>query len=221
MQETTEPTSSALLKTGSLEASLRFLEIANRHSEMTPLLDEFVAALKDLTGCAAIGVRILGDDGQIPYESHTGFPREFYELESPLSIKSDQCMCINVVTGDTDPKLPFYTDAGSFYMNGTTRFLATVSDQEKAKTRNVCNEFGYESVALVPVRLAEKILGLIHLADPREGLMPLEGVKVLEAVAMQLGTAIQRVRAEEALREAKDQLEARVRRRTADLTQAV
>jgi hypothetical protein len=27
----------------------------------------------------------------------------------------------------------------------------------------VCSQFGYESVALVPIRLGEKILGLIHV----------------------------------------------------------
>lgn len=135
-----------------LQYSHRFLEIANRHTRMIPLLKEFVAELKELTGCAAVGIRILGEDEKIPYEAYDGFCQRFYESENLLSIKSDQCMCINVVKGTTDPKLPFYTKGGSFYMNGTTRFLATVSEEEKGKTRNVCNQFGYESVALVPIR---------------------------------------------------------------------
>jgi PAS domain S-box-containing protein len=42
---------------------------------------------------------------------------------------------------------------------------------------------------------------LIHIADPRENLVPLELVEVLEKAAMQLGTAFERIRAEEALRE--------------------
>ena len=35
-------------------------------------------------------------------------------------------MCINVIKGACDPTLPFYSAGGSFYMNGTSRFLATV-----------------------------------------------------------------------------------------------
>ena len=180
-----------------LKVSRHFLEIVNRHTEMTPLLEEFVAEVRRFSGCAAVGVRIVDEDGNIPYQAYEGFSREFYELESPLSIHGDQCMCINVITGTTDPKLPFYTAVGSFYMNGTTRFLATVSDEDRGRTRNVCNQFGYESVALIPLRMGARILGLIHLADPREDMVPLETVAALEEAAARLGTAIQRVRAEQ------------------------
>ena len=184
-----------------LRVSHRFLEMANRHTQMTHLLKEFVAEVRNFTGCVAVGLRMLDAEGKIPYQAYEGFDRRFYESESPLSIGSDQCMCINVIKGTTDPKLSFYTESGSFYMNGTTHFLATVSEEEKGRTRNVCNQFGYESVALVPIRSGDNILGLIHVADYQENMVPLEIVEVLEGAAMQLGTAIERVRAEEALRE--------------------
>jgi PAS domain S-box-containing protein len=187
-----------------LRVSHRFLAIANRHTEMIHLLKEFVAEVRNFTGCVAVGIRMLDAVGKIPYQAYEGFDQRFYESESPLSIGSDQCMCINVIKGTTDPKLSFYTESGSFYINGTTRFLATVSEEEKRRTRNVCNQFGYESVALVPIRLGDNILGLIHVADYQENMVPLEIVEVLEGVAMQLGPAIQRVRAEEALRESEE-----------------
>lgn len=184
-----------------LRVSHRFLEIANQQMEMIPMLNEFVAEVQNLTGCSAVGVRLLNEQGNIPYQAYKGFSQKFYELESPLSIKSDQCMCINVIKGVIDPKFPYYTKAGSFYMNNTTRFLATVSEEEKGQTRNACNQFGYESVALIPLRIGERILGLIHVADPQEKKVPLEMVEMLEKVAMQMDTAIQRVHAEEVLRE--------------------
>jgi PAS domain S-box-containing protein len=204
-----------------LQTSHHLLEIANRHMEMTLLLKEFLAEIRNFTGCAAVGLRVLDDEGNIPYQVYEGFCQRFYESENPLSINADQCMCINVIKGATDPKLPFYTEGGSFYMNGTTSFLATVSEEEKGQTRNVCNQFGYESVALAPIRLENRILGLVHVADPRENMVPLEMVEVLEGAAMQLGVAIQRVRVEEALQEAHDELERRVEERTAELKQEI
>jgi PAS domain S-box-containing protein len=198
----------------------RFLEIVNRHSAMRPLLVESVAEVKRFTGCGAVGIRILNELGGVPYQACDGFLPQFQELESSLSIKTDCCMCISVIKGEIDARLPFYTKGGSFLVNGTTQFLAAVSEEEKGKTRNTCNEFGYESVALVPIRLGDRILGLIHVADPRENAIPREVVQSLERIAMQLGTAIQRVRAEEALRAVNEELETRVKQRTAELEEA-
>ena len=186
------------------QVSRRLLEIANRHTRIDSLLKEFVAEIKSFTGCVAVGIRVLDEKGKIPYGAYDGFSQRFYELESPLSVKSDQCMCINVVRGDTDPELPFYTEAGSFYMNGTTRFLATVSEEEKGQTRNACNAFGYESVALVPIRLGDRALGLIHIADPQENMVPLKVVRELEYAAVQLGAAMERVQAQEALQRSEE-----------------
>jgi PAS domain S-box-containing protein len=44
-------------------------------------------------------------------------------------------------------------------------------------------------------------LGLIHIADRQENMVPLELVEMLEKAALQLGTAFERVKSEEALRE--------------------
>lgn len=181
-----------------------FLKIANQSLDMTSLLEEFVSAIRNFTGCEAVGIRMLDKEGNIHYQTYKGFSQRFYELESPLSIKSDQCMCINIIKGTTQAKLPYYTKGGSFYTNGTTRFLATVPEEEKGQTRNICNQFGYESVALIPICVEGRILGLIHIADRQEDMVPLEKVQVMEEVAMPLGMAIQRVLAEEELRESEE-----------------
>jgi len=183
-----------------LQVTRHFLELSNTHMTMIPLLREFLIAVKKFTGCAAIGIRILDETGNIPYKAYEGFSQKFLKSENTLSIESDHCMCTKVIRGETDSELPFYTKGGSFYVNGTTRFLATVSEKEKEQIRNVCGQFGYEFVSLVPIRLGDRILGLIHVADHKENIFPLEAVTVLEEAALQLGMAIQRVRMEEALR---------------------
>ena len=188
----------------SRQASLNFLKIMHKHTEIRPLLEELAFEIKDYTGCDSVAIRVLDEAGNIPYHAYKGFSTKFVELEGPLSVKSDQCMCINVIKGTANPQLPFYTKGGSFYMNATTRFLATVSEEEKGKTRNVCNKEGYESVALVPFRSGDRILGLIHVADHRENMVPLKIVEQLERMALQLGTAFQRADAEAALRESEE-----------------
>jgi len=183
-----------------LELSHRFLDAANRNSEYGPLLAVVLEDVKEFAGCQAVGIRILGADGAIPYEAHVGFSDEFHELENPLSVKSDHCMCIDVIQGCLDASLSCATQGGSFHINGTTRFIGSMDEEQRCATRNICNAHGYESVALVPIKFEDRILGLIHLADPAEGKVPLETVETLEDVAMHLGTAIERARAKEALR---------------------
>ncbi len=189
----------------------RLLKISNEYSTFNRVLNKFTAEIKKFTGCEATGIRILEEDGEIPYMAYQGFSQWFYETESPISIKSDQCMCINVIKGTTDPKLPFYSRYGSFYMNGTTRFLATVSEKEKGSTRNVCNQVGYESVALVPIKTKKSILGLIHMADSHENMVPIETVAIIESAALTLSAAIQRIKSESDLQKKTHALDERVK----------
>ena len=46
-----------------LRTSPRFLEIAFRHTEVTPLRNEFITAILKLAGCEAIGTSLLDEDG--------------------------------------------------------------------------------------------------------------------------------------------------------------
>ncbi len=201
-----------------LRASRKFLEIANRHIDLNPLLQDFVREIKKFTGCEAVGIRLRDENGNIPYMAYLGFSQKFYETESPLSLKTDRCMCINVVKGTCDPRQSFYTEGGSFYINGTTRFLATVSEEDKGPTRNVCNQTGYESVALIPIRLGTHIMGLIHLADHKENILPLDSVKILEKASTALGIGIRRTLAEESLKKSHADLEIKVAERTEELS---
>jgi PAS domain S-box-containing protein len=185
----------------------RFLEIANRHTDMQGMLGEFAAEIQTITGCEAIGIRIRDEEGYIPYQACLGFNSEFLEMENMLCIETDRCLCISVITGKTDPKLPACTEGGSYFLNNTTRYLASVSEEVKGRMRNVCPRMGYESIALIPIRAEKSILGLVHLADRREGMVPPELVRTLEKIAATLGVGTQRALAEAALRAARDRAE--------------
>jgi PAS domain S-box-containing protein len=204
-----------------LLASQNFLQISNRYMEMDPLLKEFIAQIKSLTDCSAIGMRVLDENGNIPYQAYKGFRPEFYETENPHTIDSLRCLCSDVIMSKNKSPHPFLTEGGSFNVHSTSRFLTTLSEADRNRICDVCNQYGYESVALIPIHLGDKILGLIHIADPRKHLFSKETIGILEGAALQLGTAIERVRAEEALQKSHGELERRVDDRTAELVSAV
>jgi PAS domain S-box-containing protein len=190
-----------------LQLSSRFalqqdcLELADRAADMAALLGGYVQRVKSYLNCDAMGIRLRDDAGNIPYQAYEGFSRAFYESENPLSLHTDQCLCIAVIKRNIGAKSPFITAKGSIYINGTSRFLSTVAAEDFGPTRNVCNAHGYESVALIPIGIDNTIEGLIHVADRHENRFPLRVVETLEHVAVRLGLAIQRFYLQEKLRE--------------------
>jgi PAS domain S-box-containing protein len=170
-------------------------------------LDGVLEFVQNWSGCGCIGIRVLDGQGNIPYESYRGFSRQFWESENLLSIKYDQCACVRVVTGNPDPQdHPRMTPAGSFWCNNTFEFVGGLSEEEKARFRGVCVQNGFKSVAIIPIRYHEKILGAIHLADEREGIVPLTSIEFIESIVPLMGEAINRFNLEEELRESENRL---------------
>ncbi len=165
------------------------------------------------SGCEAVGVR-LHEGGDYPYYEAKGFPKEFVLMENSLCARdkagrliSDEtgnpvieCMCGNVIRGRFDPSKPFFTANGSFWTNNTTELLRSTTEADRqSRTRNRCNGEGYESVALVPLRLGEQRLGLLQLNDRRKGVFSAETIASWERLADYLAVALAKFRTEEAL----------------------
>jgi PAS domain S-box-containing protein len=79
---------------------------------------------------------------------------------------------------------------------------------------------GLRAVAIIPVIHQDRVIASINVASHRYEEVPATARAALETLAAQVGSAIARVQAEEALRRAKEDLEIRVAERTAQLQQA-
>jgi len=193
----------------------RLLEELNRPGEWPEVLEAVIGLIKDFTGLEAIGIR-LHEGCDFPYFLTMGFPGEFVQAESRLCVRDDdgsivvdqqgkavlECMCGNILSGRTDPAMPFFSEGGSFWTNSTTDLLAgTTKSQRGAHTRNRCNAAGYESVALIPIRADEEIVGLLQLNDSRRSCFTPVMVRFLEQMASSIGLAIRRQETQEQLRQ--------------------
>jgi PAS domain S-box-containing protein len=187
-----------------MEMLIDILETLSDSRSMNECLERLVEHVRRYTGCGCVGIRLLDDEGNIPYASSIGFSPEFHESASPICIESDKCLCANVVIGNAALGPPFYTDGGSFLTNGMTGFLCSAPEDTGAWRGSVCRQYGYESVALVPLRHKDRTLGLIHLADQMENKIPLEKVLFLERVGAYVGEALHTFMADEALRQSEE-----------------
>lgn len=201
-----------------LQTSYDFLKITNRHRDMQQMLDDFIATVQVRTGCSGCAVRILEDNGRLPYAAVDGMPTDLCKLEDAMCQDSPRSFCARVIQADLDQTCPNVTPFGSYYLSGTKPDGHGNNGPAMNCPRKACIRFGYRSLALIPIRIDQRTLGLIQIVDKREGLLPQSMVETLESAAMQLGPAIQRVRAEAALKTAYGQLEGRISERTEALS---
>ena len=200
------------------ELSTRLVLLINTPGDFRQRMQALAASLQGWSGCEAIGIR-LHDGDDYPYYETRGFPAAFVRLESRLcsygpdgQIERDfegnpvlECMCGNVLQGRFDPSKPFFTGHGSFWTNGTTALLASTTEADRqARTRNRCNGMGYESVALIPLRTADQVLGLLQFNDHRPNRFTAERIAQFERLAGSLAIALARYQAETALQTSRD-----------------
>ena len=213
----------------------KILRCLNQDKPSLDMIVDILTLIKEATGFEAVGIRLReGDD--FPYFAVQGFSAEFVQAENYLCARDEngqvihdaegrpllECMCGNILSARTDPALPFFTEGGSFWTNSTTMLLASTSEQERqGRTRNRCNQDGYESVALIPLRSGEQIVGLLQLNDTRWGQFTPEMIRFFEGIGASIGIALARIKDEQALREARDGLEQKVQQRTAELSRTV
>lgn len=190
------------------------LEVLNKPMELHAAIQEIISLLKIQSGFDAVGIRLQkGDD--FPYFADNGFSREFLNKENSLIARDEighvcrdengniclECTCGLVISGKIDPAKPFFTEGGSFWTNSALDFLALPVHQDPRKNpRNECIHQGYQSVALVPIRHGEKIIGLIHINDRRKECFTLEIIEHLEKMASHIGIALMRKQVSENLR---------------------
>lgn len=192
----------ALERMGVTSKLLEFFITKNGRKEY---LDSVVDVLHEWTQCNCIGIRILDKQGNIPYESYTGFSQEFWEAENWISVKNHQCACIRVVLQKPDSQdVNMMTPNGSFHCNNTETFAGLLTEDQLSRYRGLCIRTGFKSVAIVPIIYKDTVLGALHIADRREGMVPLEKIEFIESVTPMIGEAIFRFSAEEALSESKE-----------------
>lgn len=99
-------------------------------------------------------------------------------------------------------------------------FFSELSEEEKERFRGVCLQSGFASLAIIPIRYQENVIGAVHLADEKEGMVPLKTVEFIESISPLIGEAVHRFSTEEELLKYQQHLEDLVEERTALLKAA-
>ena len=200
------------------ELGREVLQILNEPGDLHDAVQLVIAAFKARTGFDAVGIRLQeGED--FPYSAQKGFSPEFLSTENALIAREAgggicrdrdgkaklECTCGMVLRAQTGKSHPFLTRGGSFWTNNSRSLLKIPPGQDpRLHPRNRCTYDGYASVALVPIRSKDTVVGLIHLNDRRKKRFTLETVELLEGIASSIGSALMRKRLEATVRESEE-----------------
>ena len=176
-----------------LEIYSLITEKISQLDELQKILNGILAILKRVTGCRHLAIRIIDSNGNIPFSAHLGLEKKFLDSEHWITV--DDCLCGLVARGDLADSLPFVTKGGSFHTNSLSKLLTEIKmnypSVDDGSLRDACISRGYESVAIIPVKSKGKVIAELYLSDEKKNLFPLEAVKFLEDISVQIGIAIQ------------------------------
>ena len=202
------------------EVSREILQILNDPEDSQDSIRRVIVALKMRTGFDAVGIR-LQDGDDFPYFAQEGFSEDFLQMENSLvECTADgelcrdkdgdvrlECTCGMVISGKIYLTNPLFTQGGSCWTNDSSQLLdIPPGDDPRLNPRNQCVHQGYASVALIPIRNRDKVVGLIQLNDRRKGRLNLVTIELMEGIASHIGSALMRKRAEDILRESEGAL---------------
>lgn len=204
------------------EMGREILNILNEPGNLRESIMRMLGVVKAQTGVDAVGMRLReGED--FPYFVQDGFSKDFLLTENSLLERGKdggvcrdkdgnarlECTCGLVISGKTDPSNPLFTQGGSCWTNDSLLLLELPSDQDpRLHPRNTCIHQHYASMALIPIRTADQIVGLVQLNDRRKGLFSIATIEILESIAAHVGSALMRKQAEESLRESESRFKA-------------
>lgn len=177
----------------------------NKKQSLKDGLGRIVKIIRRITDIEAVAIRLYAK-GDYPYFVYDGFKEAFIHHENSLCVKDEEghylmeddgkgylleCMCGNVIRGRINPEMDFFTSNGSFVSNHTTALLATTTEEDRqAHTRNYCNSCGFETVALIPIKIGSATIGLIQLNDLRKNRLSAERLEFLELLGIALGSLL-------------------------------
>jgi two-component system cell cycle sensor histidine kinase/response regulator CckA len=183
---------------GRMEGLLRLQRDLSLALATTNSLSEALAHVLDATlridGMDCGGIYIVHEvSGDVDLVAHKGVSRRFVEEVSHFGPDSPQARLV---------------------MAGRPVYLAT---GELPQGHPACASEGIRALAILPVPYEGRVITVLNVASRRHGSIPGDSRDALEAVTAQIGSAIDRIRAREALQRARNELERRVEERTAEL----
>ncbi|MHB8085891.1 MAG: GAF domain-containing protein, partial [Dehalococcoidia bacterium] len=154
------------LPSGSADLFHRFYAASEQHTELQALLEELVCLLKDFSRCDSIKIVIADQAGNQLLKAESGSKAGLWDKDNLLSASA----ITNFFVKRDDQPDSLFTPGGSLYLNDVNALEGKLRGKLKQLIVDTCNSYGFNFLALVPVKLSNTISGFIQLANKHTGI---------------------------------------------------
>lgn len=196
----------------------RVLETINEAGKQEVLIESILLLIQQSSGIGSVKLR-LRDQGDFPFYTGKWCLGEACYDKRYLIMKDDEgniirdpggmpryeCLCGMVINSLSSPLPPEISRNGNILITNSMHFREfAVVHGEGLALRNTCIREGLESIAILPLRYGDDIIGLLHLGDKRPGLFTHKDLKFFEGICDALAIAIKRNQDEIRIRESEE-----------------
>jgi two-component system cell cycle sensor histidine kinase/response regulator CckA len=187
-----------------LSLAARILDLLNRSQARGDVVQNTIDFVKEVTGIEQVDLHAITSARESGEPTITRLcrglePEGSAGLEgiAPGDRPCISCMFGAVLSGSTDSSLPFFTKNGSFWTDTRVGLQSAVSQVEPGLK---LSSEGWESLAIIPLRRDDEVVGLLELKDGRKGYISEDMVDFLERMGASIAVALARTETHEANR---------------------
>ncbi|MBI2438434.1 MAG: PAS domain S-box protein, partial [Lentisphaerae bacterium] len=164
-----------------LEIVNKVIMAVNRATDLTTLLDDVLEATLDLMPFKGAGIYIVDAQGAMAeLVSFQGFPADYVRAFRRISLKDPQ------------------------YQGLFERFQETFASDSTREAPELARKWNIRAIARIPLTARDLVIGALILVHDAPHMSTDEEKELLLAIGRQIGTAIDKMRSELALRESED-----------------
>lgn len=165
-------------KVETLKTLKEIAEKLNEGMEMKETLHEVLHMLMDVTGFHSAWIYFIEKDGSYELMAEVSLPEALAKHQKQLMCQND-CYCINRYTKGS-------LQSATNIMN--CKRIETAIEQKLGDTEGITHH------ATVPLQACKRTFGLLNVAAKGKVTFTQEELNLLESIALQIGTAIQRMK---------------------------
>ncbi|HOJ65284.1 MAG TPA: GGDEF domain-containing protein [Spirochaetota bacterium] len=134
------------------------------------LVKYFLKTISLVTNCKSLGIRIEHNNEDYPFYYYMGYSNDFIKTENSLTSGNNydlECLCGQIILDRQKENPAIFTKNGSFFIDSFSEEREKKYELCKRCIKNLrtkCFEF-FKNLALIPIRLEGKCIGLFHIAD--------------------------------------------------------